>query len=178
MANSSIVGDIKTKVISEIIQDEDLFRAINSPTISSFEASDKLVNTHIFRFDQNPDVVEKTITFITLQVHIPRSYSDNTFVKAQLEIFIISHVDCMKVNNIPKIIDNRNDYISRLLDNKFNGRTYLGTEDDPNKLQLYGSLDLVRNTEGAYRKYYLYRQMVFETKDVNDSLCDGGKYGG
>ena len=87
---------------------------------------------------------------------------------------IISHVDCMKVDNIPKIIANRNDYISELLDVKFNGRTILGLSDDPNPLKLFGELSLVNNTEGSITKDYLYRQMVFETKDLNKSVCLSG----
>lgn len=176
MANSSIISDIKTKVIDEIIHDEALFYAINSPSVLTLDDADLLTKEHLFRYNQNPTTINKSITFLTFQVHIPRAYKDNTLVKAQLEIYIISHETCMNVKNIPKIVDDRNDYISKLLDDKFNGRSYLGIHTDKHKLQLYGSLDLISNTEGAYAKDYLYRRMIFETKDVNDSLCDGGKY--
>lgn len=169
---------MKTKIITEITNDEALFHAINSPNIKSFDDADQLTGIHLFRYNQNPETLEKAITFLTFQVHIPRSYSNNTFVKAQLEIYIFTHESCMRVDNIPGITADRNDYISQLLDNKFNGRSYLGTENDKGKLQLYGSLDLISNTEGVYTRDYLYRRMIFETKDVNDSLCDGGKYGG
>lgn len=175
MANSSIITDLKTKVITEIINDETLFYAINSPDINNFEDSAKLINTHLFRYNQNPIVLDKSITFLTFQVHMPKTYGFNRWVKPHLEIWIISHVDCMKVDNIPKIIANRNDYISELLDVKFNGRTTLGLSDDPNPLKLFGELSLVNNTEGSITKDYLYRQMVFETKDLNKSVCLSGE---
>lgn len=79
----------------------------------------------------------------------------------------------MKVNNIPKIQDNRNDYISKILDKKFNGRDTLGgSKNDENNLHLYGKLELIVNIEGAYNKDFLFRQLVFETVDLNRSLCE------
>lgn len=78
----------------------------------------------------------------------------------------------MKVDNIPKVSDNRNDYISKILDRKFNGRKTLGnSKKDENNLHLYGKLDLVANVEGAASKNFLYRQMIFETIDLNKSYC-------
>lgn len=177
MANSSLVSGIKDKVIAEIVDDEEIFHAIYPEEIESFDDADELVGTHIFRFNQNPLLLDLTSTFITIQVHISKTYGfGRLFSKLQLEIWIVSHVGNMNVKNVPKISANRNDYISQLIDAKFNGRSYLGTEDDPNKLVLLGNLDLVSNTEGALQKEYLYRRMIFEATDLNDSLCDGGRY--
>ena len=78
----------------------------------------------------------------------------------------------MMVTNIPQITDNRNDYISKLLDKKFNGRSTFGANDnDEDNVHLYGKMNLVSNVEGALNKF-LYRRMIFEMKDLNDSLCD------
>ena len=68
----------------------------------------------------------------------------------------------MVVDNIPKITENRNDYLSELIDAKLNGRSDFGI----------GELQLASNVEGSYQQDYVYRKMVFTTKDVNDSLCD------
>ncbi|MEN2589359.1 hypothetical protein, partial [Acinetobacter baumannii] len=68
----------------------------------------------------------------------------------------------MIVDNIPKITENRNDYLSELIDAKLNGRSDFGI----------GELQLASNVEGSYQQDYVYRKMVFTTKDVNDSLCD------
>lgn len=174
MANSSIISRMKDKLITEIINDEELFRAIDSPNIKSFDNADQLVGTHIFNYHQNPLTLKEVQTFLTIQVHIPKTYDrNNTWVSPRLEIWIISHQDHMKVDNVPKITANRNDYISQLLDLKFNGRREIGvSKNAKNNLNMLDKLDLISNIEGALASDYLYRQMIFEVKDLNDSLCD------
>lgn len=160
MANSNFIGKAKNKIIKEFIKDESIIKAIGS----SIASPEKLVGTHIFNYHQNPNTLTTVNTFITIQVHIPQSYyrDSNIFVNPTIEIWIISHENHMKVDNIPKVNDNRNDYLSRLIDEKLNGRTDLG----------FGKLNLISNVEGAYQHDYVFRQMMFEGTDLNDSLCD------
>lgn len=174
MANSSIISKMKDKVVTEIVNDEALFHAINPPDIKSFDDAADMIGTHIFRYHQNPEVLDKTITFLTIQMQMPNTYGKNhTWVAPNLEIWIISHVKCMDVNNIPKITANRNDYIAQLLDEKFNGRSSIGvSKKTKNNLNLFEKMNLIRNVEGAYAPDYLYRQLIFELKDLNDSPCD------
>ena len=160
MANSSIIGKAKNKIIKEFIKDDAIIQAIGSSTVTSAE---KLVGTHIFNYHQNPNTINTVETFITIQVHIPQSFYNNSiFISPTIEIWIISHEQHMVVNNIPKITDNRNDYLSKLIDNKLNGRSDFGI----------GELKLLSNVEGSYQQNYVYRKMVFEGTDINDSLCD------
>lgn len=174
IANSTIISDLKKAVIKEIINDEALFYAIDSPSVKDVECADELVYKNIFPYHQNPETLTEVQTFLTIQVHIPGIYSRNEiWIQPTLEIWIISHQSHMKVDNIPKITDNRNDYISKLLDNKFNGRNTLGgSNNDRYNLHLYGELQLTSNVEGAFSKEYIYRRLIFETKDINNSLCD------
>lgn len=160
MANSSIIGIAKNKIIREFIKDKEIVQAIHSHTITSPE---QLVNTHIFNYHQNPNTINTVETFITVQVHIPQPFSstDNTFVKPTVEIWIISHERHMIVDNIPKVTDNRNDYLSKLIDKKLNGKSGFGI----------GKLNLISNIEGSYQRDYVYRQMIFECVDLNSSLC-------
>lgn len=161
--------------MKEIINDERLFYAIDSPDITDIKKADRLVYTHVFPYHKNPSTITKAITFLTIQVHIPKTYdASNLWVVPRMEIWIITHDKHMKAENIPGVSDNRNDYISKLLDKKFNGRDTLGgNKDDANNLHLYGKLDLIRNVEGAYPSGdFLYRKMIFELKDLNHSLCD------
>ena len=51
MANSSIIGKIKNKIIRGFIKDKEIIQAIDSPNI---ESPEKLIGTHIFDFHQNP----------------------------------------------------------------------------------------------------------------------------
>lgn len=173
MANSSIITDLKQAVIKEILSDEALFYAIDDPDVKDFDNATKLSYKSIFPYHQNPETLTKVQTFLTIQVHIPKTYNRNKrWVLPTLEIWIISHQSHMEVDNIPKIRDNRNDYIGKLLDLKFNGRESLGGyKNDKYNLHLYGELDLTSSTEGAFSKDFLFRRMIFETKDLNKSLC-------
>ncbi len=166
MANSSIIGKIKNKIIRGFIKDKEIIQAIDSPNI---ESPEKLIGTHIFDFHQNPFTINDVKTFITIQVHIPQVYYkddvNKSFVKSNLEIWIISHVNHMKVDNIPKVTDNRNDYLSKLIDRKLNGKPDYGI----------GKLRLIVNIEGSYQQDYVYRKMIFEGLDLNNSLCGDGE---
>ena len=161
MANSSFIGKVKKKIIKEFIKDDGIVQAIHASEIISNE---KLVGTHIFNYHQNPDTINKVMTFVNIQVHMPANlrWTDNTYVKPTIEIWIISHKTHMTVDNVPKVTANRNDYLSELIDKKLNGRSDFGI----NKLTLKS------NVEGCYQQDYIYRTMIFEGLDLNDSLCD------
>ena len=160
MANSSIIGEAKNKIIKSFISDDAIVQAIDPVHMDSKES---LVNKYIFNYHQNPDTIKDIDTFITVQVHIPQQhYGSNILIDSDIEIFIVTHEEHMKVNNVPKVTENRNDYLSRLIDNKLNGKSLFGI----------GKLQLRLNLEGSYQKNWLYRQMVFTVMDINDSPCE------
>lgn len=162
MANSSIIGFAKNKIIKEFIKDQDIVDAIGC---DKGDTGEKLVNTHIFNYHQNPNTINSIQTFITVQVHIPSQFGyggNSIYISPTVEIWIISHEKHMKVDNVPKVTENRNDYLSRLIDKKLNGRKDFGI----------GELTLVSNVEGSYQKDYLYRTLVFKCTDINKSLCE------
>ena len=160
MANSSIIESVKNKVIKEFIKDKEIVQAINSPTVP-IDSPEDLINTHIFDYNQNPNTINTVATFITVQVHIPYTHGQTAFVKPTLEIWIISHEKHMIVNNIPKVKSNRNDYLSRLIDTKINGKDGYGI----------GTMKLQSNVEGSYQQNYLCRKMIFQGTDLNQSMC-------
>ena len=162
MSNSKNIRKAKNIIIKELISDKEIIKALDVPNIDA-NATEKLINKYIFDYHQNPNTVETTSTIITLQVHIPSEYYSQSvaFIKPTIEIWIISHQRKMSLKNIPKQYGNRNDYISELLDAKLNGRTDFG----------FGVLNLKSNVEGALQQDYLYRKMVFEFTDLNNSLC-------
>ena len=142
-----------------IAKDDDIFYAIDA---SDCENGGDLINTHIFRYNKNPETITKVITFLTVMAHTRTKDRNGDFVIPTLEIWIYSHDDHMKMSSkITK--DNRNDYISRLLDQKFNGSTEYGG---------VGKLKLISNTEGTFSSDFLYRRMIFESVDINDSFCN------
>lgn len=163
MSNSSIIGAAKNKIVKEFIKDDDIVAAIGC---DKGETGEELVNTHIFNYSQDPNTINDVQTFVTIQVHIPQAYgysgsSSTVYVSPTIEIRIISHERHMVVDNVPKVTENRNDYLSRLIDEKLNGRTDIGL----------GKLTLVSNVEGSFQKDYLYRTLVFKATDLNNSLC-------
>ena len=164
MANSSIVRKAKNKIVKEFIKDPEIVAAINSSEVTSPE---KLIGTHIFNYNQNPHTLNTVGTFITIQVHIPHDYYTDynasvTRVRPTIEIWIISHEQHMVVDNVPKVTQNRNDYLSELIDNKINGKTGFGI----------GETVLLSNIEGAFQQDYLFRKMIFQCVDLNWSMCD------
>lgn len=166
MANSSIIKKTKNKIVKEFIKDKEIVAAINSSEVKSNEP-EKLIGKHIFNYNQNPHTLNIIGTFITIQVHIPQSYYDDynasvNRIKPTIEIWIISHERHMNVDNIPKITQNRNDYLSELIDNKINGKSGFGI----------GNAVLISNIEGAFQQDYLFRKMIFQCVDLNWSLCE------
>lgn len=164
MANSSIIRKAKNKIVKEFIKDPEIVAAINSSEVTSPE---KLIGTHIFNYNQNPHTLNTVGTFITIQVHIPHDYYTDyntsvTRVRPTIEIWIISHEQHMVVDNIPKVTQNRNDYLSELIDNKINGKRGFGI----------GETILLSNIEGAFQQDYLFRKMIFQCVDLNWSMCD------
>ena len=166
MANSSIIGKVKNKIVREFINDNAIVAAIDSHNPNVHDPED-LIYMHIFDYNQAPFTIRDVQTFITIQVHIPNtkySYSQKqiTFVNPTIEIWITSHEGHMKVDNIPKITQNRNDYLSTLIDKKLNGSTEYGL----------GKLYLTANKEFSYEKDYICRTLIFTATDLNNSLCE------
>ena len=158
MANSTSISELKKRVIDAITHDDDIFYAFDA---KECENGGDLIGTHILTYNKVPDTITKVSTYMTIMVHTKARDRNKTFVTPILEFYIYSHYEHMKMNrNITK--DNRCDYISMLIDYKFNGSTKYGG---------IGQLKLTSNTEGAYNKEFLYRHMIFETVDLNNSMC-------
>lgn len=173
MANSRIISELKTKVTKMIINDEELVKAIDPPNyqdenweeiymINSAETEEAGYTPVIYREHQNPNMITKTMTFLTIEVNIPENYNTPEIFKyPQLEIWIISHNKHNRIDNIKGVRDNRNDYISILLDEKFNGES-----------AGIGSLKLISNTAGIYDDKFVYRRLTFTGIDLSDTICD------
>lgn len=165
---SKFINAVKDAVIGEILNSELMFKLIDSPDVTSFDESEKLIGTHIFRFGKNPTLVEKNITFITIQVHTDKSMNSWTKIVPQIEINIYSHDSHMDLDTsvFPTITANRNDYISEWFDNLLNGKTKIGS------FNLSSKLKLKRNHEYSYTKPdWLMRSLVFEGEEMSIDLC-------
>lgn len=159
MANSTSISEFKERIVKAICCDYTLFYAFDA---KDCEDGGDLLGTHIFKYNKNPETITDVDTFLTVMVHTNARDRNRTYITPTLEIWIYSHYRHMEMDDkITK--DNRNDYISMLLDAKFNGSTEYGG---------IGKLQLVSNTEGTFSSDFLYRRLIFETIDINDSVCD------
>lgn len=160
MANSTSISDFKKNVMDAITNDDTIFYAFGA---DECENGGDLIGTHIITYNKVPDTVEKVSTYMTIMVHTKARDRNKTFITPTLEFYIYSHYKHMKMDRkITK--DNRCDYLSMLIDDMFNGSTKYGG---------VGQLKLILNTEGIYNKDFLYRHLIFETMDINNSMCDG-----
>ena len=160
MANSSIIASLKKNVINAMCQDSDICSFIDSDDYTG----EGLKNTHIFTYNKNPNTINKTITFVTVQVNTVKRDKNGTFVTPKLIITIFTHNEHMDIKFGKKVQEyNRNDYLGMLIDEKFNNTTKYGN---------LGTLELVSNNEGVATDKFLYRQLVFETVDFDQSLCE------
>ena len=164
MANSRAIANLKNNVIKKLILDERIVNAIDAKEIADAE---ELIGTHIFDFAQDTEVINESSTIITVTTNII-TYTDYSeifsYVYPNLVIDIYTHSKRMKVDNIPKVENNRNDYISMVIDDMLNGKYGLGG---------VGKLTLIGNVEGSKQKDWLYRKMTFQTTDVNSANCNG-----
>ena len=158
MANSTSISDFKKNVMDAITHDDTMFYAVG---VDDCENGGDLIDTHIFTYNKVPETVKITSLYMTIMVHTKSRDRNGTFITPTLEFWIYCHVGHMKMDRkITK--DNRCDYLSILLDDMFNGSTKYGG---------IGKLNLTLNTEGTYNKYFLYRHLIFDTIDINNSMC-------
>ena len=170
MTNRSIISKLKANAVEELLADEQLFAAINSPDIKEFEQAKSLLNKHIFSYYQDPETLNKTITYLNIETHLPKSeLKDAKWFTPTLEIWIISHRSCINFTEPAILVSNRNDYIAELLEENFNGRTSIGLTNTNQPFSLFGTLTLQSNIEGTLGQDYLYRNLLFRTISLNSS---------
>lgn len=168
MANSLIVEEIKNKVFQLFVKNNEIVDTLDSPNkndkgwnpiylINNPNTVSKGFTPLLFNYHKNPEYIEDSITFINLMTHLQ---GKGTYVEVRLEIYIYSHDKHMRIDN-PKILSNRNDYLSYLIDKELNGKD-IG----------FGNLRLVSNNEGVFNKDFNFRKLTFITQDLNDDLCE------
>lgn len=142
-----------------ITHDDTIFYAFDA---KECENGGDLINTHIYTYNKIPETIDKVATYMTIMVHTKSRDRNGIYITPSLEFWIYCDVNHMKMDRkITK--DNRCDYLSMLLDDMFNNSTEYGG---------IGKLKLILNAEGTYNKNFLFRHLVFETIDLNSSMCE------
>lgn len=159
MANGANISEFKKNVINAITHDDTIFYAFDA---KECENGGDLIDTHIFTYNKIPETITEVATYMTVMVHNKSKDRNGTFITSTLEIWIYCNTNHMKMNRkITK--DNRCDYISRLLEEMFNGSYNYGG---------IGQLKIILNEEGTYNKNFLFRHLIFTTIDTNNSMCE------
>lgn len=167
MANSIVVVNWKNQILSEIQNDDEIVEALN---IHEDEDSDDLMWNRLFPHYYVPDVQEQVKTYLFVEIDVqtvqnryePNKY--NILSYPEITFYVLSHQSDMHMD-VAGLSATRTDYISYLLDKKYNGRNGFGV----------GRLQLVSNVAYVLNATYRGRQLIFKTIDFNNTLC--GAYG-
>lgn len=164
MANSSIVTETKNKLLSMFQNDDDIVAALN---IHEDEDAEDLIGKRLFPYWFIPTTQEEVKTYILVEVAINTernrySGSDRIFYDhPTITVYVLSHQDDMIMSEAG-ISAVRTDYIAERIDNLLNGYRGLGI----------GKLQRLSNIPYSLNKTYRYREIKFDTVDVNNNICE------
>lgn len=158
MANSAFVSNTKNKIMSEL-QSNELFLNVLDTTE---EEREDLVYNRIFPFLYIPKTIETVTSYVCVDCSINTTYTNSRYAFATIIIDVIVHQDHMQLD-MAGVSETRADYLCEIIDKMLNGRDDFGV----------GELVLLKNTPDSVASTGLrYRRLIFETKDLNNGLCD------
>lgn len=159
MGKSKCIREYKNKIISELSQDDEIINALG---LNDDESPDDLVWVRFFPHYYIPRTEEIVKTYIAVEVDIPERrirYGNSEspiWVHPTIIFHVLTHQEDMRMNMVGES-GTRMDYISELIEDKYQGRLDFGA----------GALELKSDTAGYVNMTYRHRQLVFEAVDVN-----------
>lgn len=168
MANSSIVITAKNKIMSDLQNDEKILEFLG---VTDEEIEDDIVYKRLFPFYYVMDVQEEVKSYICVEVLIEKQNSiglqrtnlrNSLYNYPKIIFTIICHQDDMQLD-MAGVSGTRADNLACLIDEKYNGKDGFG----------YGKLMLKSNIPGSINETFRYRQVIFDTVDIDDNLCGG-----
>lgn len=159
MAKSKIIREYKNKIMSELSQDDDIIRGLG---LNDDESEDDLIWVRLMPHNYVPNTQESVKTYITVAVNIPQrrsrygESSSNIWTRPYIIFRVVTHQEDMRLNIVGES-GTRMDYLSELIEDKYEGRQDFGV----------GVLTLVSDMEGDINNTYRVRELVFETVDVS-----------
>lgn len=165
MPNSSLLMKAKNDMLIALQNDENIIKALG---INEDEDIESLIGKRMFPHWFIPNVQEMVKTYICIEAGLEafeKRYSSATdnilYDIATIKIYVLSHQDDLYMD-IAGVSGIRTDYLSCLIDEKFNGSNEYGI----------GTLQRISNNpfnlkDGVYR----YREITFRAVDLNDGIC-------
>lgn len=149
--------------MSELSQDDTIIDALG---LNESESPDDLVWVRLYPHYYIPQTEDEVKTYILVEIDIPerrknyyKSESD-VWVYPTIVFYVLTHQEDMKLDMLGES-GTRMDYLSELVEDKYEGRTGFGL----------GELQLKSDVAGSINTTYRFRQLIFEAVDVDDSVC-------
>ena len=149
--------------MSELSQDDTIIDALG---LNESEFPDDLVWVRLYPHYYIPQTEDEVKTYILVEIDIPerrknyyKSESD-VWVYPTIVFYVLTHQEDMKLDMLGES-GTRMDYLSELIEDKYEGRTGFG----------FGELQLKSDVAGSINTTYRFRQLIFEAVDVDDSVC-------
>lgn len=165
MPKSKCIREWKNKIVSELSQDDEIINALG---LNDDESPDDLVWKRIFPHYFVEKSEESVRSYILVEIDIPErrtrygSSDSNIWVHPTIIFYVLTHQEDMHMNMVGES-GTRMDYLAELIEEKYEGRQDFGV----------GTLQLKSDTAGSVNNTYRFRQLVFETVDLDDGLCEG-----
>lgn len=163
MYSTDAIIDWKNQILSELQNNDEIISALG---INSDEDEDDLIWKRIFPHYYVEPTQEQTKTYICVEINIPETRvnrytkSSDFYSHPQIIFYVISHQNDMKMSANGKSAT-RTDYIGKLIEDSYNGRTGFGV----------GKLQRKSNVEGALNDTFRTRIIVFDAVEIDKDLC-------
>ena len=165
MAKSKVIRNWKNKIISELSQDDEIIEALG---LNDDESPDDLVWRRLFPHYFIPETQDSVLSYLLVEIDIPErrsrygSSDSDIWVHPTIIFYVLVHQEDMHMNMVGES-GTRMDYLAELIEDKYDGRQDFGV----------GTLKLKSDTAGSVNTTYRFRQLVFETVDLDSGLCEG-----
>lgn len=165
MANDKIITTFKNKLIEQLQNDSEIIEAL---AVTKDEDEEDLAYVRLFPYYFAIPTQEEAKTYIMIEIGLEALQdrfnpmrNDIVYDKCIVYIYVVSHQTVMKMDSAGQSAV-RTDYISQLINKKFNGKTIAGI----------GTLQRISNMPRSLNDTYKQREMIFEVVDFNKEMCD------
>ena len=162
MSRSSCIREWKDKIISELSQDDSIIEALG---LNPDESPDDLAWVRLYPHYYIPQTESDVKTYILVEIDIPERRTRYGVTESPIWVHptiifrVLTHQEDMRLN-LAGESGTRMDYLSELIEDKYEGRQDFGV----------GVLHLKSDIAGEINTTYRVRQLVFEAVDV-DGVC-------
>ncbi len=161
---SECIRQWKNQIMSELSQDDEIINALG---LNTDESPDDLVWVRLYPHYYIPQTEEEVKTYILVEIDIPErrirfgTTESSIWVHPTIIFYVLTHQEDMRLDLVGES-GTRMDYLSELIENKYQGREDFGV----------GTLQLKSDVAGSINTTYRFRQLVFEAVDVDNGLCE------